>query len=607
MDSRFGLPGNQNGLSKWVRPHILPDEGFGRANQNLAQFYIKARENAEKEAELMIAQQSLDTNPTNVSIILKYEDEGNANNQLPAMANDDNITKVAFIRKDAVEKENGESKDSNDENYIDPQRVIARVDMDKLSEEQLANSLAASSRTSSQQAEPNSEQEPSLPSLTSQKHKPKIISGKNLQPSPAVQFFQLVKSTTTLDEFDSIKKCAVLLKKYEHMKFRKEFIRAARSIIDIILKHEELNSRSRTQKPELLGLLLQLLPKHFVNDVEQVTIDLTFRKLMLRKELKSGVAPKEYMKFHMEFVKLLQKVWFGESTQKNDHQFVQNLGKLLGSIVKYHEVTKSALSQCIDIVPSELQRLTTALIDEIKASIDVSKIRAEEKALVGENAVKVEYFRRNYLNEKGKSLSISKEDDSAKNANPSATMKSENQIGGSKSLKSKVDSRSDSQVFSKIKAVKNPYAKSNGKIRLESIAGENPSNSNSSITVREKTSLSTILKKRMGSSEQCNRNEMSAAISSSSSLRTILRQSGSDTYAGETRKMRRTVFSSNAPKNVTCTICNIPLEKLYISECGHMACLQCWQQWLDRSDTCPQCRRPASMKSIALAVFRGEL
>eukprot|EP00536_Pseudo-nitzschia_multiseries_P009346 jgi/Psemu1/200477/e_gw1.258.22.1 len=39
MDSRFGLPGNQNGLSKWVRPHILPDEGFGRANQNLVQFY----------------------------------------------------------------------------------------------------------------------------------------------------------------------------------------------------------------------------------------------------------------------------------------------------------------------------------------------------------------------------------------------------------------------------------------------------------------------------------------------------------------------------------------------------------------------------------------
>mmetsp|Transcript_17683 Transcript_17683/g.40723 ORF Transcript_17683/g.40723 Transcript_17683/m.40723 type:complete len:102 (-) Transcript_17683:724-1029(-) len=97
-----------------------------------------------------------------------------------------------------------------------------------------------------------------------------------------------------------------------------------------------------------------------------------------------------------------------------------------------------------------------------------------------------------------------------------------------------------------------------------------------------------------------------SVLASSSSVEKILHQSGSDTFAGSMKKMRRTIFSSNAPKNVTCTICNMPLEKLYISECGHMACLQCWQQWLGRSDTCPQCRKSASITSIALAVFKGE-
>jgi hypothetical protein len=48
-----------------------------------------------------------------------------------------------------------------------------------------------------------------------------------------------------------------------------------------------------------------------------------------------------------------------------------------------------------------------------------------------------------------------------------------------------------------------------------------------------------------------------------------------NTYAGSVEKIRQTIFSSNAPKNINCTICDLRLEKLYISDCCHIACLQC--------------------------------
>jgi regulator of telomere elongation helicase 1 len=43
LDSRFDQPQNQQGLSKWLRPHIQKDEGFGIAIRSLVEFYKAAR------------------------------------------------------------------------------------------------------------------------------------------------------------------------------------------------------------------------------------------------------------------------------------------------------------------------------------------------------------------------------------------------------------------------------------------------------------------------------------------------------------------------------------------------------------------------------------
>lgn len=42
LDSRFGDQRNKEGMSKWVRPYILSDDGFGPAISKLAKFYREA-------------------------------------------------------------------------------------------------------------------------------------------------------------------------------------------------------------------------------------------------------------------------------------------------------------------------------------------------------------------------------------------------------------------------------------------------------------------------------------------------------------------------------------------------------------------------------------
>ena len=40
-----------------------------------------------------------------------------------------------------------------------------------------------------------------------------------------------------------------------------------------------------------------------------------------------------------------------------------------------------------------------------------------------------------------------------------------------------------------------------------------------------------------------------------------------------------------------------------MGDCGHTACLDCWTQWLSRSNTCPVCRKSTTKDSLSRLVF----
>lgn len=43
-----------------------------------------------------------------------------------------------------------------------------------------------------------------------------------------------------------------------------------------------------------------------------------------------------------------------------------------------------------------------------------------------------------------------------------------------------------------------------------------------------------------------------------------------------------------------------------MAPCNHVACSNCWDSWLKRSLTCPNCRKPIDKEKLTMVVFHKE-
>jgi regulator of telomere elongation helicase 1 len=566
LDSRFELPGNQNGLSKWVRPHILPDEGFGRANQSLVQFYKKAR-----ELEARLQKEAPPEAPTKVSQILEYEDEGKENHQSEVLVDEEEYTKVAFIQNQTTEShaphgsELGDGGNSPSRSYVPPQRIIATVDVATTEGSEIASkmlnnnvpknelsSLSMSSTQSSQlsQGEINRKTPNSIATVK----KPVPTEDNNKSDSPARRFFEAVQATVSREEFASIKKAVVVMKKYTRIKDQKDFMAAASGIIKILLSHETFEDKSKSKKPELIMLILQLLPKHFVDLGRQYTMDLVFRGTTIRKELKGELPEEQYAKIHIELVNFLTELWFNDS-RVDERKVATAISRILGPSVKKGWVTPSALSAVTKIVPKEAQRVTNAIMNELIESLPDAKPKASESSPTSATAA-------------------------------SATRASDSKRQGRNST---VSETGDAGPSPKNPYSRNPYART-------SLEGTRSIQAQPQSTTHNKTPGSLADGSRKRAFDQ--------KISATVSLTKILKQSASEVYTGKRDTRTISDFSSNAPKDLSCTICDRRMDQPFISECGHMACFPCWDAWLKKTGTCAHCRKPVDPKTLALAVFK---
>jgi Zinc finger, C3HC4 type (RING finger) len=324
-------------------------------------------------------------------------------------------------------------------------------------------------------------------------------------------------------------------------------------------------------------------------------MDIVFGKSKISEELKTSLARGEYMKVRQEFVTVLRELWFCEGLGEAQG-YVRNLGQLLAPILENGSIACSSLSHLPNMVPSEVRHVTTSLLDQLQASLNVSKIKQGEKARTRELSVREELFRKSYVINQ-------KRDDPDNDALVAIEVTS---VESKPSAMEPSDPARDSTIYEssasrrKRHSVSNPYAR--GKHSYAN--GPPPSgNTQAPAPTGTKMNLSTLLERRKRALDDDSKAD-EARSAGGPYLKAILRQSEEEMFTGVNPSAIRTL-SSNAPLNLSCTICERALEKPFISDCGHMACLNCWQQWLDKSRTCPVCRKPASPSSIALAVFQG--
>jgi hypothetical protein len=141
LDSRFGDQRNQEGMSKWVRPYIQPDDGFGTAIAKLAKFYRDATSDPLLNTKSKSAKDTDAKKKSvkiNTGLILSYENDSNASNGIVTVENEKetkiNITVVqAATKKDDVKESPRDSSDgavsTQRDGYIPANRVIKRIEL----------------------------------------------------------------------------------------------------------------------------------------------------------------------------------------------------------------------------------------------------------------------------------------------------------------------------------------------------------------------------------------------------------------------------------------------------------------------------------------------
>jgi regulator of telomere elongation helicase 1 len=565
LDSRFELPGNQNGLSRWVRPHVLPDEGFGRANLGLVQFYKKA-----KELEAKLMNEARSEIPTVVSRILDCENEGNEIRRSETLMNEEKYTKVTFIHRSSnnsqtsVGSERRKEGSSPSKSYVPPHQIIATVDVTTDEGSNMAfsvlqgevpkpevSSLSASSTPLSQQTheDPQSINSLTTPSTSAQQSN----SGVRQTETPARRFFDTVQTTMSKEEFSSIKRAVILMKKNTRAQDQKDFIAAVRGIIKILLDYDSFEYKSKAKIPVLVELLLQLLPKHFVAAGRECAIDLVFCESVIRNELKNELSHGQYSKIHLDFVAFLTDLWFVEG-KVDERRVATEFSRILSPFVKNGRISSSALSAMTKVVPREAHRVTNAIMNELIESLPRGKPKESES-----------YSTRPVERENSQALKDVTKVGGFRYGDPRAISTNPNTH--------RVDSKSareESGVANAASNSRNPYR------TIDSL---------------------------MGSKKRALEQNRGAA---SLSLTKLLKQSTSEVYTGMTNNRTISDFSSNAPEDMNCTICDRHMNQPFISECGHMACIACWDVWLGKTGTCAHCRKPVNPENLALAVFKDQ-
>ena len=616
LDSRFGDERNQQGLSKWVRPHIQNDEGFGQSYAGLTKFYREAQKNA---AEL---QKKDLPSPIRAGVLLQYENENGVTPSRPRR-------KIPRQRLPSSVA-NADSKDSSsDTAFVSSERVIAHMELNPegvargstdqslrsstTRPESIENTLAAvykngdstagrfkvkasassgnsssawsnlqaSRKDSSSHISSNVEARRALRETTGNV-KPRAQSNTQNK-SPAFLFFEKVRSCCSKDEMSRIKASIVEMKKQGDKKDVKSYLQAADSVLSILTRYENFDNAK--DKSGMLDLFFLLLPKARQAEVQRSCLEMNIRQSEFLKSCKIVMDDAEYKRMVDQVTPSLILIHCvlpnaRDLSSKRD-AFLRDCKPLFEMLekhasVKIDQVNVSLTDLFLRLVPVRFLSPTQALLNNMASSVKVEKLKSLEKARMGEGGIEAFRFNKpNVLkpapvtkNEPNSNLSPD-EVLEAQTAMQAALMRAEEL---NKAKREKLENAKDEKIS--VGPLKNPYSSGRGvasRVKREGSASSskytkgllNPqqpkkprlgTGSKSTTSVAAAASAAPIIQNK--------RNDFHDV--SSDPIAQCLNQVESDSYVkrafGVTKENRK--INSNAPVGLKCSLCESESEKV---------------------------------------------
>jgi hypothetical protein len=558
LDSRFGQQRNQEGLSKWVRPHVLNDEGFGSAVKGLASFYREASAHAKIRDE---------SKPAAVEVV--YDEERVSDDE-------GTVQKVAVISRDRTKIGSQEADETrNEEAYVAPNRVVARLEVDAFARQKTQVARTASQQSSKLGAVRNFDA-----IFDPRKQKPSSAVAVKRRPAATI-FMEKTRSLMNVREQSTIRKLIVATKQQGDQKDVKGFRRSASDIIDMVLKVEKHESPPIPNDERMLFLFLELVPPAYRRDFELIALQKLFETSGLGELCKENMSTVDLSRVSTAIVASLHLLWF--QTDVSGSLFVQHAQVVVSAISRSDRVVGQTMMRAfMRLLPKARHEITRRIFDEIDGTRRIQERRQKERSNVGESAIDMNRFLPSTAVNSKRVLGRIDGDQSNSRSGPMEMRPkpapTANKAQASRAALSSVASKGPP---GKVQTRLNPYKKARTQVV--------PTNKNPS-----SQSIKNVLS---GS------NPASKAKSLSSLLKTV---EESDPYVRQKRPSAATAIQSNAPNGLACPVCSTDMPKPYIANCGHMACMRCWIDWLQRSETCPSCRAPTRLDAIAMAVFRSD-
>ena len=548
LDSRFDQPQNQAGLSKWLRPHIQKDEGIGTTVRTLAQFFRTAESQAAAKKEEM--KRALN------APILEYEEDG-------LLEDDDVPTKIALVRRssdpdgspcEAAHPEIKAASEANKSAYVAPKNVVARVDVTDLQRRKAADHLdqkpAAISKAKASSKSHDAVFGSKRPPATDDKSK-----------QLALQFMEKVKAKLPSSDQSKIRKAIVAMKRAGEQKNLAKYLKFAGSIIVLVNRCERFESYSGGADSRMLFLFFGLLPKAYRKDVEVKGLELVFEESSLGESCKENLAASELAAVRSSIGRLLHSLWCRTAdVPLPTEEYIRKARDLLENIHNIRGSSSSTLvGAYLKLIPTRFHGPTRALSAEISASKNMSMLKEADKLNVGEKSMDAARFkivpRKPKQEPQPERLCASKE--------PNSTLAASSAPLKPPQLKRKLD---EPVAAPRSTGKANPYARKKQPVALE---------------------------------------QKLAPVQQNKSLTAYLKSVESDMYVKETSRDLVKKIQSNAPTDIVCPICESNCTEPFIADCGHVACLSCWLDWLTRSQSCMTCRGKTTKESLARLVYEG--
>ena len=368
----------------------------------------------------------------------------------------------------------------------------------------------------------------------------------------AKKFYELAQASLCKEDLGKVSKLLVQMKNYGNSKNEKEYIKAAKELISVLV-----DSKVDCKRIQLINTLFPLLPMKYRYKIQKMASILAFEKSGLRSQCKERLSSEQEFTTVKSFV--LSMLFSHSSSHDSmsltdDRAFLEDSQKVLTILVN-HDVNMQLL---FDLLPERQLRRVRTLALEMKRTRDVEQAKKRSTNYIGEKVVQSSQFKPVQPKQPSPRMDESETPDAESQRALSQALS--NAMDVNRTKKERV---SNFQKKTEPKSMPfNPYQRSglqySNKRNLQPANG-NQGNVDASKRVRGGSRGATTLPQ----SSSMNNNNPSERMDV---VDRCLQQAKTSYVQPKTRQERINEIKSNVPKGMVCTICaETPTEVCSIS------------------------------------------